>query len=97
MDRLQGQHPVLPFTLSTPVDSQESTAILSWAMPSGSEPLGAQPRQEGDQREERERKRWRKQLLGASQWAFGEGGVGARQDLEEPLRSFLPTTGVVWT
>lgn len=30
--------------LSTPVDSQENTAILLRAMPNGNEPLGAQPR-----------------------------------------------------
>lgn len=80
MDRQQGQHSVLSFTLSTHVDSQENTAILSWAMPSGNEPLGAQPRQGGDQGEEREWERWRKQLLEASQWTPREGGLGARQD-----------------
>lgn len=46
-DRLQGKHSVLPFTPSTPVDSQENTAILSWAMPNSTQALGAQPRQGG--------------------------------------------------
>lgn len=92
MGRLQGQRVVLPFTFSTPVDSQENTAILSWAMPSGNEPLGAQPRQGGDQGEEREREIWRTQLLEASRWALGKGGLGACKDWEEPLRSFQPTS-----
>lgn len=51
--RLQEQCPVLLFTPSTSVDSQENTTILSWAMPRGDEPPGAQPRQEeGPEREE---------------------------------------------
>ena len=72
---------------STPADSQENTAILPWAMPSGSEPLGTQPRPGGGQGEEAEWERWRKQLLEASPWPSDEGGLGGHQDWEEPLRS----------
>lgn len=79
VDRLQEQYPVLPFSPSIPVDSQENTVILSWAKPSGNEPLRAQPRQRaGPGRGEGMGKM--EQLMEASGWALGEGWLGARQD-----------------
>lgn len=90
------QCPALSFTRSTPVDSQESTAILLWVLPNGNESLGVRPRQGVGVRMRRSGEDG-----GNSSWRHtnGFGGrwvpdlrVQARQGWEEPLTSFWPTS-----
>lgn len=59
---------------SSPVDSQENTAILLWALPNGNESPGAGPRQGGGGQDEKGWGRGRKQLQEASQWLWGKVG-----------------------
>lgn len=59
---------------SSPVDSQENTAILLWVLPNGNESLGVGPRQEGGGQDKKGWGRGRNQLPEAFQWLWGKVG-----------------------
>lgn len=82
---------------SSPVDSQENTAILLWVLPNGNESLGVGPREGGGGQDEKGWGRGRRFSSRRHPNGFGARWVPnlrvqARQGWEEPLTSFWPTS-----